>query len=36
MKPILTFAFAATLPAQKFIQMSAPQFVMFTRSATSA
>jgi hypothetical protein len=37
MKPILsTFAFAATLAAQNFIQTSDPQFGMFTKAATSA
>jgi hypothetical protein len=35
MKPILfTFAFAATLAAQNFIQMSDPQFGMFTKDAS--
>jgi hypothetical protein len=35
MKPILfTFAFAATLAAQHFIQMSDPQFGMFTKDAS--
>ena len=34
MKPILfTFAFAATLAAQNFIQMSDPQVGMFTKEA---
>lgn len=34
MKPILfTFAFAATLAAQNFIQMSDPQFGMYTKVA---
>ena len=36
MKPILfTFAFAATLAAQNFIQMSDPQFGMFTKQCIS-
>ena len=35
MKPILfTFAFAATLAAQNFIQMSDPQFGMFTKNTS--
>lgn len=35
MKPILfTFAFAATLAAQNFIQISDPQFGMFTKDAS--
>jgi hypothetical protein len=35
MKPVLsTFAFAATLAAQNFIQMSDPQFGMFTKDAS--
>ena len=34
MKPILFIAFAATLAAQNFIQMSDPQFGMFTKDAS--